>query len=134
MSEFRMKRVNELVRRELSDLIRQHLPVNDYGVVSVTDVRVSKDLKAATVFISTIGQPVGATVPGTIEALEKIRAPLQHELSRRVVMKYTPQLLFKVDASIERGQNVVRILEELEAESPAGNGEDEDFEEGGQKA
>ena len=56
MSEFRMKRVNEQVMRELSQLIRTHLPVEDYGLITVTEVDISKDLKTGNVFISAVGQ------------------------------------------------------------------------------
>lgn len=112
MSQFRMQRVNALVKRELSNLIRQHLPVEDYGVISVTEVDVAKDLKIANVYVSAVG-----TTPQTenvIPSLAKIRRTLQHELGRKVVMKYTPHLLFKQDAGLERGQHIVELLNELE--------------------
>lgn len=107
-----MKRVNEQVKRELSDLIRKHLPVDDYGLISVTDVDVSKDLKTANIFVSQVrvSQPAGEL----LQALENIRIQLQGELSKRVVMKYTPHLLFKEDTGLERGQQVVDILDDLE--------------------
>ncbi|MBI4027221.1 MAG: 30S ribosome-binding factor RbfA [Verrucomicrobia bacterium] len=107
-----MKRVNEQVKRELSKLIRQHLPVEDHGLISVTEVDVSKDLKTANVYVSTVG--VAQQTAGLLASLERIRAGLQRELSRNVVMKYTPHLLFKEDRGIERGQHVVEILNALE--------------------
>ena len=107
-----MKRVNELVKRELSSLIRQHLAVDDYGVISVTEVAVSKDLKSASVYISTIG--VNQKPLEILESLEKIRPALQYELSRRVIMKYTPHLAFKSDQGLERGQHILDLLESLE--------------------
>jgi ribosome-binding factor A len=112
MSEFRMKRVNELVRQELSSLVRKHLPVENYGLVSVTEVVVSKDLKTAVVYISTVGTPpAGRSVMG---ALVDIRKDLQYELSRKVILKYTPQLVFKEDQGIERGQHIVELLDSLD--------------------
>ena len=113
MALFRMKRVNEQVRRVLSDLIRKRLPVEDHGLVSVTEVEVAKDLKTANVYISTVGvsMPAGQ---GIIETLEKIRPDLQRELSRSVVLKYTPRLCFKEDNSLEHGQHVVDLLDTLD--------------------
>jgi ribosome-binding factor A len=112
MSEFRMKRINEQVRRELSQLIRTHLPVEKYGLISVTSVEVSKDLKNAHVYISTVG--VGPANGTALTALEKVRRDLQKELSRRVVMKYTPHLFFKEDSGLERGHHIVEILDSLD--------------------
>ncbi len=111
MSLFRMKKVNALVKRELSSLIRKHLPVEDYGLISVTEVEVSKDLKKAVVYISAIG--VVPPIESVVKSLEKIRKNLQYELSRKVVMKYTPHLLFKQDLGLERGHRLVELLDTL---------------------
>ena len=116
MSAFRMKRINEQVKRELSDLIRKYLPVEDHGLISVTEVDVSKDLKNANVYISAI-HITPDKMKGIISSLEKIRVHLQHELSRKVVMKYTPHLTFKKDLGIERGQYMVDLLDSLETKS-----------------
>lgn len=111
MSAFRMKRVNEQVRCELSALIRKHLPVETYGLISVTEAEVSKDLKNATVFISSIG---GAKTTNTVvAALDHIRSDLQRDLARKIIMKYTPHLTFKLDGGLVRGQHVVDLLDEL---------------------
>ena len=112
MSLFRMKRINELVKCELSGLIRQHLPVEKYGLISVTEVDVAKDLKTANVYISSVGLP--QEEKDVIHALNQIRGRLQHELSRRVVVKYTPHLVFKQDHGLERGQHLVELLDSLE--------------------
>ncbi len=118
MSLFRIKRVNEQVKRELSNLIRQHLPVERYGLISVTEVEVARDLKTANVYISTIGATTQQAEEAII-ALKKIRIGLQHDLSRKITMKYTPHLLFKQDHGIERGQHMVKLLDALEKEQKA---------------
>jgi ribosome-binding factor A len=114
MSEFRMKRVNELVRQELSELVRKHLPLAEYGLISVTEVVVSKDLKTAHVYFSTVGTTPNR--PNVLEALVKIRKDLQYELSRKVILKYTPLLVFKEDHGMERGQHILEILDSLDHE------------------
>jgi len=113
----RQLRVNELVKRELSAIIARE--INFEGVlVSVNAVDVSPDLKSAQVFVSTLGQRSGASV---IDKLEANRPALQAELSRHVVLKYTPHLIFHLDDSIERGSRVLGILQDLEKRG----GEDE---------
>jgi len=113
MSAARMKRVNALVKRELSQLIRKRLPVENHGLISVTDVDVSKDLKIAHVYISAVR--VGhQQIETVIASLERVRGGLQRELSHRVILKYTPHLVFKCDHGIERAQHVLEILDDLE--------------------
>jgi ribosome-binding factor A len=113
----RQLRVNELVKRELSAIIAREL--NFEGVlVSVNAVDVTPDLKNAHVFVSILGSATGGSV---IDRLEAHRPALQAELSRHVVLKYTPHLIFHLDDSIERGARVLEILQDLEK----GSSEDE---------
>lgn len=106
----RQLRVNEVVKRELSAIIARE--INFEGVlVSVNAVDVTPDLKSAHVFVSTLGPATGA---GVIDTLEAHRPGLQAELSRHVVLKYTPHLIFHLDNSIERGTRVLEILRDLE--------------------
>jgi ribosome-binding factor A len=106
----RQLRVNELVKRELSAIIARE--INFEGVlVSINDVDVAADLKSAHVFVSTLGSAAGASV---IETLEAHRPALQAELSRHVVLKYTPHLIFHLDDSIKRGARVLEIIQDLE--------------------
>ncbi|MDD2710477.1 MAG: 30S ribosome-binding factor RbfA [Verrucomicrobiae bacterium] len=114
MSTFRLKRVNEMMKHELSELIRSRLRVSDYGVITVTDVEVAKDLKTAQVYISAVGVEGQTRVDRLLAALEAIRPELQHEMSRKVILKYTPHLQFCFDEGMARGQQVLKILDELE--------------------
>jgi ribosome-binding factor A len=70
------------------------------------------------VFVSILGPAPGASV---IDKLEAHRPALQAELSRHVVLKYTPHLVFHLDDSIERGARVLEILQDLE--KPGGGDE-----------
>jgi ribosome-binding factor A len=106
----RQLRVNEVVKRELSATIARQ--INFEGVlVSINAVDVTPDLKNAHVFVSILGAATGASV---IHKLEAHRPVLQAELSRHVVLKYTPHLIFHIDDSIERGTRVLEILQNLE--------------------
>jgi ribosome-binding factor A len=103
-------RVNELVKRELSLTIAREIDFEGV-LVSINDVDVAADLKTAHVFVSTLGSAKAASV---IETLEAHRPMLQTELSRHVVLKYTPHLIFHLDESIQRGARVLEILHDLE--------------------
>ena len=106
----RQLRVNELVKRELSSIIAREINFEG-ALVSINAVDVSPDLKSAHVFVSTLGTNNRDSV---IDKLEAHRPALQAELSRHVVLKYTPHLIFHLDESIKRGARVLDILDKLE--------------------
>jgi ribosome-binding factor A len=112
MSTFRMARVNAQVKKELGRLIRDRLSVDNHGLITITDVEVSKDLRSAKVFFSVVGVGDQEETAGTL--LNGMRQELQGELAKVVKLKYTPQLSFKPDHSTERGIKVIGILEDLE--------------------
>jgi ribosome-binding factor A len=109
----RQLRVNELVKRELSAIIAREVTFEGV-LVSVNAVDVTPDLKSAHVFVSILGSANRASV---IDKLEAHRPALQAELSRHVVLKYTPHLVFHLDNSIERGARVLEILQDLQNRS-----------------
>jgi ribosome-binding factor A len=110
MAKHRLERVNELLKRELGDLIRREFTF-EAQLVTVQQVDVTPDLKNAHVFISVIGSPEAQR--DAMSQLHEKRTALQHELAKRVVIKYTPLLHFKRDDSVERGTRILNILEEL---------------------
>ena len=105
----RQLRVNEVVKRELSGIIGREINFEG-ALVSINAVDVTPDLKSAHVFVSTLGTNKGQRV---IDKLEAHRPALQAELSRNVVLKYTPHLIFHLDDSIKRGARVLEILDDL---------------------
>ena len=105
----RQLRVNELVKRELSGIIVREISFEG-ALVSISAVDVTSDLKSAHVFVSTLGTENRV---GIIDTLEAHRPTLQAELSRKVVLKYTPHLIFHLDESIKRGARVLEILDDL---------------------
>jgi len=105
----RQLRLNELVKRELSGIIAREINFEE-ALVSINAVDVAPDLKSAHVFVSILGADNRAAV---IDKLEAHRAALQAELSRHVVLKYTPHLIFHIDESIKRGARVLEILDDL---------------------
>ena len=85
-------------------------------LVSVRAVDITPDLKNAHVFISAIG--TAWQKEQALKTLQEQRQHLQRELSRRVIIKYTPHLHFQLDESIERGTRVLSLLDEIEQTLP----------------
>ncbi len=126
--KYRLERVREVLKRELGVIMVRELRFTS-PLVTVSDVDITPDLKQAHVFVSAIGND--RQQREAIELLEQNRVMLQHELSKRVVIKYTPHLNFRLDGSIERGARVINIMEELglTPEKPEAGAEDEEAKE-----
>lgn len=104
----RLVRVNELLKRELGDLISREFSFTQ--LVTIQEVDITPDLKHAHVYVSVLGDHPAAV----LAQLHDRRKELQYLVSKRVVLKYTPQLHFKLDTGIERGSRIFEILQNLE--------------------
>ena len=113
----RLQRVRELLKREIGEVIRRQLPVNEVGLINVNEVDVAPNLHNATVYIGVLGG--AAQKKRAMEALEESRKRIQGYLGKAVVLKYTPRLRFVLDESVEHGNKILRILDELEKSSPS---------------
>ena len=119
----RHERVRELLKREVGEVIRREIPIDEAGLLTVNEVGVASDLKSATVFVGVIGTPEQRKKAASL--LERESKRLQSLVGRAVVPKYTPHLKFVIDQSIERGNRVLEILEELEKPSRTDEGSSE---------
>ena len=108
----RLERVNEVIKRELSEIISREINFSAQTLVTIHAVDVTPDLRQCHVFVSVIGKT--DQKPRVLAELEEHRGMLQRELAKRVVLKYTPHLNFKLDKSIERGSRVLEIMQDLE--------------------
>jgi ribosome-binding factor A len=106
----RLDRVNELIKRELDTLIRKEVQM-PAKLVTVKEVDISPDLKHAKVWMGMIGTQ--EEQHASMAKLHGARKELQSALSRRVVLKFTPQIHFKLDETGERGDRILTILNEL---------------------
>lgn len=118
----RLARVCEVLKRELGMIIRRELEFEN-TLVTVSGVDITPDLKQAHVFISALGSPAGRRK--AMESLEEHRVMFQTELSRRVHIKHTPHLNFRLDEAIERGARIITLMDELGLTEEKSNDETE---------
>jgi ribosome-binding factor A len=121
MSE-RMRRVNESVRAVVADAVGS-LKDPRIGLVTVTAVRVTPDLREATVFVSVLGGQRRRRE--TLAGLESAHGVLQARINRELNLRRTPTLAFSYDDSSERGVEMSRLIDELTAELPERDEEDD---------
>jgi ribosome-binding factor A len=107
----RTVRVNELVQREISDILRKRYQ-SEAVAVTITEVRVSPDLRDARVFVSVVGDEKMAEQK--IRWLRSKAAEIREEVSRRIVLKYLPKFEYVLDQSAIRGARILQVLDEIE--------------------
>ena len=113
----RQKQFNQTIRRELSDLLIRH--VSDpriSGIISITEVDVSPDLKQAKVFISVMGSEKEKAE--VFQGLGSASDFLRRELGGRIKMRYTPRLIFERDDSLEKAEHLLQLIDQSIADSP----------------
>ncbi|MGD0060022.1 MAG: 30S ribosome-binding factor RbfA [Verrucomicrobiia bacterium] len=115
MSSHRIERVSELVKREVSEVV-QGLNLTDCGFITITAAEVSPDLKDGRIYLSVIGS--AEQKQRALDVLERQHGHIQHELARRIVLKYTPRLKFVLDETEARASHIEHLLDELEGETP----------------
>jgi ribosome-binding factor A len=111
----RTERVSDLLREEISNLVRTELhDPRLAGLVTITNVDVSPDLRRADVGVSVLGSDEERA--STMKALAHARPFIKRELSHRVKLRYVPDVHFVSDVSMERAQEVTDILRRTAAE------------------
>jgi ribosome-binding factor A len=106
----RMRRVNESVRQVLAEALLE-LKDPRIGLVTVTGVTTSPDLRYATVYVSVLGSEKKQTA--TMRGLDAAGGLLQSRLARELRMKRTPLLTFEYDPTVERGVRMSALIDEL---------------------
>src|SRR5690242_13340970 len=112
----RQEKLGELIAVELSDLLRTRTKDPRIGFASITHVEVSGDLRHAKIFVSVMGSEVEQQ--DTIKALKHATGFLRHELAGRLVLRYMPELVFKLDNSIVQGARILELINKIEQEHP----------------
>ncbi len=111
----RTVRVNELVQREISDILRKRYQTEAVAV-TVSEVRVSPDLRDARVFVAVVGDE--ETAEAKLKWLRSIARDIRDEVGRRIVLKYLPKFEFVLEQSAIRGARILRVMDEIAPPPP----------------
>ena len=108
----RVERINEQLRQEISQVIlRQIKDPRLGGLITVTEVHTSSDLRSALVLLSVMGDT--ATKQSALEGVQSAAAFIRRERRGRLAMRHTPFLRFNLDESMEQGEHLLRIMDGL---------------------
>jgi ribosome-binding factor A len=106
----RQLRVGEIVRHALAELLSQgavHDPDLDGHIITVPEVRMSSDLRLATIYVMPLG---GRDVAVVLAALERNRKFLRGEIAHRVNLKFAPDIRFRVDDRFDEAERIEKLL------------------------
>jgi ribosome-binding factor A len=120
----RQLRVGELIRHELADMFSRgaiHDPVVEAHLITVPEVRMSADLRLATIYVMPLGGRDGKEV---VEALERNKRYMRGEIARRVNLKFAPDIRFRIDERFEEAERIDRLLRTPEVQRDLGGKED----------
>ena len=112
----RSQRLAEELKNEISAIIAQEVKDPRVGFATVTEVEVSPDLRHARVLVSVLGSP--EEKQEAFEALAGATGYIRRLVGARVRLRHTPELNFVYDDSIERGDHMMRLFDEIKSESP----------------
>ncbi len=109
----RVRRVSELVRRQVSQFILRELANEGLGILSVTAVDMSRDLQQATVYVSSFTQ--GPEIENILAVLDGNVPAVRRDLAQSLHLRRVPHLTFRYDESVERGQRLSKMIDDLES-------------------
>jgi ribosome-binding factor A len=109
----RVERVSSLIKREVSQMLINGIKDDRVGagMVSITDVDVSKDLQHAKIFVSIYGTQAAKTE--TMEGLKASTPFVRKELGHRIRLRRTPEIKFIEDHSLERGDRIINLINRI---------------------
>jgi ribosome-binding factor A len=118
----RSQRLAEELKSEISAIIAQEIKDPRVGFATVTEVKVSPDLRHARVAVSVLG--THKERQETFDALVRATGYIRRLIGARIRLSHTPELIFTYDDSIERGERMMRLFEEMEIEDQGSRMED----------
>ncbi|ACB85028.1 30S ribosome-binding factor RbfA [Natranaerobius thermophilus] len=111
MSGMRKEKLQEELKKIISDILQREVKDPSVGFVTVTSVDLSGDLRHAKVFVSILGEKENQQ--DSLRGLEKATGFIRSELGKRVRLRHVPEIVFKFDESIEHGDHINKLLKQM---------------------
>ena len=111
MGENRIQRIATLIKKEVAEMLIREVKDPRIGMVTITGVAVSKDLRIAHIYYSALGSE--KQIQDSAIGLRQAAKFIQREIGRRIRMRYTPAIDFQFDHSLEYGSHIDKILKDL---------------------
>lgn len=112
MGELRVRKIQEFIKQEVSKMLLNELKDPRIGFVTVTDARITGDLRDATVYVSLFGSDEAKQE--MLKALKSATGYIRTEVGKRLGIRYSPTIVFKEDTSLNYGMKIDKILRDIE--------------------
>ena len=112
MGELRVRKIQEFIKQEVSKMLLNELKDPRIGFVTVTDARITGDLRDATIYVSLFGDDEAKKQ--TLEALKRATGYIRTEVGKRLGIRYSPPLVFAEDPSPGYGMKIDHIRHDIE--------------------
>ena len=114
MPNIKQRRLEGIIRKNISDIVQFEVNDPNIGFVTITDVEVSRDHSYATVYVTFLGKEQRSAAG--LRALENAKGHIRSELSRRLDIRRCPELIFEFDTAMENGRHIDELLASINAE------------------
>lgn len=111
----RAEKVASLIKEEVSTLVQRNFSMEEFGFLTVTEVRMTPDLRSAKIYVSVFGD--GPRKEKTLALLEEQKGFIRSSLGRVIRLKFTPTLTFLLDETLDRAMKIEQILQGLHKKS-----------------
>ena len=112
--QLRIEKLQELIKQEMSKMLLTDLKDPRIGFVTVTDVEMTGDLREAKIYVSVMG---GAEqVKSSLEGLNSALGFVRREIGQRVRLRFTPEISFALDTSLDYGDHIQKLLLQVEGD------------------
>jgi len=118
----RSEKVADLIQKEISQMLVKSIKDPRIGFVTITKVSVSEDCRFAKVYFSVVGTP--AERERSVKGLDSAKGFVRKELGRRIRLRYTPEILFQFDPSIEYAIHMGELIQTIQ-QGKEPNGDEE---------
>ena len=112
--QHRPVRLAQELKSEISTIITRELPHQRLGFLTITDVKVSPDLRYARVFVSVLGS--GVDKAETLTTLNKEKSFIRQLIGRRFRLRHTPEITFIYDETVEHADHMMRLMDDIKME------------------
>lgn len=112
--QLRIEKLQELIKQEMSKMLLNDLKDPRIGFVTVTGVEMTGDLREAKIFVSVMGD--GDKVKNSLDGLNSALGFIRREIGQRIRLRFTPEISFALDTSLDYGDHIQKLLLQVEGE------------------
>ncbi len=108
----KLERIENQIRKEVSSILQYDIKNSKFGFVTVTDVEVTRDYSFATIYVSFLNTK-DLIAQDRLDELNRVKGVVRSALSKRLTIRKTPELIFKIDESYDYGNRIDEIISKL---------------------